>query len=202
MIYRLKRVLVTIAAAAGFLMAWPVTFLPVLEPWIHWLSGTIDQPRGDILIVLGNDANVDGTIGLSSYWRAIYAVRAWREGNFHEMVISGGGGIAQAMGVFIVAEGVPAGAVRLEERSTNTRENASFVAEMLRQTAGRKILLTSDFHMFRAWRAFRKYGLETVPRPLPDAAKRAGSYRERWPLFLDLATETAKIAGYRMRGWI
>jgi len=201
MIYRLKRVLVSIAAAAGFLMA-AVTFLPVLEPWIHWLSGAIAQPRGDVLIVLGNDANVDGTIGLSSYWRAIYAVRAWREGSFNEMVISGGGGIAQAMREFVVAEGVPAAAVRLEDRSTNTRENASFVAEMLRHTAGRKILLTSDFHMFRAWRTFRKYGLETIPRPLPDAAKRVGSYRERWPLFLDLATETAKIAGYRIRGWI
>ena len=201
MIYRVKRVVVGVAAAAGFLLA-ALTFLPVLEPWIHWLAGPIAEPRGDILIVLGSDVNVDGTIGLPSYWRAIYAVRAWREGSFHEMIISGGGGIAQAMRVFIVAEGVPAAAVRLEERSTNTRENASFVAEMLRQTAGRKILLTSDFHMFRAWRAFRKYGLETVPRPLPDAAKRAGSYRERWPLFLDLATETAKIAGYRIRGWI
>jgi len=201
MIYRLKRVLVWMAAATGFLMA-AVTFLPVLEPWIHWLAGTIAEPRGDILIVLGNDVNVDGTIGLPSYWRAIYAVRAWREGGFKEMVISGGGGVSEAMREFIVAEGVPGAAVHVEGLSGTTHENATFVADMLRQTAGRKVLLTSDFHMFRALRAFRKSGLETSPRPLPDAAKRAGSRRERWPLFFDLVTETAKIAGYRLRGWI
>jgi len=201
MIYRLQRFLVSMAAAAGFLMA-AVTFLPVLEPWIHWLAGPIAEPRGDILIVLGNDVNVDGTIGLPSYWRAIYAVRAWREGGFKEMVISGGGGVAQSMRDFIVAEGVPSAAVRLEEHSTTTRENAFFVSAILRQTAGSKVLLTSDFHMFFAWRAFRQYGLDTLPRPLPDAAKRAGSRWERWPLLFDLAAETAKIAGYRLRGWI
>ena len=201
MIHGFRRVLVSIAAAAGFFMA-AVTFLPVLEPWIHWLGGTIAEPRGDILIVLGNDVNVDGTIGLPSYWRAIYAVRAWREGGFKEMVISGGGGVAESMRDFIVAEGVPSAAVRLEDHSTTTRENALFVSEILRQTPGSKVLLTSDFHMFRAWRAFRQYGLETLPRPLPDAAKRAGSRSQRWPLFFDLAAETAKIAGYRLRGWI
>jgi hypothetical protein len=56
--------------------------------------------------------------------------------------------------------------------------------------------------MFRAYRAFRKLGLEVAPRPIPDARKRAARYRGRWPAFLDLLEETAKISYYYTHGWI
>jgi hypothetical protein len=40
------------------------------------------------------------------------------------------------------------------------------------------------------------------PRPFPDALKRANSWRQRWPVFLDLVAETAKIGYYLARRWI
>ena len=72
----------------------------------------------------------------------------------------------------------------------------------MRSERGRKVLLTSDYHMFRACRAFRKAGLEVAPRPFPDAGKRAANWLGRWPAFLDEVVETLKIGYYFVRGAI
>jgi uncharacterized SAM-binding protein YcdF (DUF218 family) len=70
------------------------------------------------------------------------------------------------------------------------------------KTPGRMVLLTSDYHMYRAVRALRKAGVIVMPRPIPDAIKRAGSWNLRWEVFQDLLIETSKIAYYWSRGWI
>jgi uncharacterized SAM-binding protein YcdF (DUF218 family) len=179
-----------------------VTFLPILQPWINALTGPWTQARGDILVVLGNETSPDHLVGLKTYWRCVYAVLAWREGGFREIVVSGGMGVSGAMRDFMIGSGVPAAAIREESKSLTTRENALFVSEMLGPSPGRVVLLTSDFHMYRAYRAFRKCGLNVQPRPFPDAGKNANSLAMRWPVFLGLVQETVKIAGYRFRGWI
>ena len=179
-----------------------VTFLPILQPWINALSGPWTEARGDILVVLGNETSPDGLVGQKSYWRCVYAVLAWRQGGFREIVVSGGGGISAAMRNFLVGSGVPASAVREESESMSTRENALFVSRMLGPSPGRVVLLTSDFHMYRAYRAFLKCGLRVVPRPFPDAGKNAHSLPMRWPVFIELVEETVKILGYRFKGWI
>jgi hypothetical protein len=56
--------------------------------------------------------------------------------------------------------------------------------------------------MYRAQRAFKKAGLDVLPRPFPDVRKRAQAPLGRWEAFLDLTKETAKIAYYYLRGWI
>jgi uncharacterized SAM-binding protein YcdF (DUF218 family) len=56
-----------------------VTVTPVDTLWIRWLAGPWNDPKGDVLIVLGSDM-VQDVIGWSSYWRSVYAVRIWREG--------------------------------------------------------------------------------------------------------------------------
>jgi uncharacterized SAM-binding protein YcdF (DUF218 family) len=98
--------------------------------------------------------------------------------------------------------GIPADAIAIESESRNTRENAVNTARLLGHVPGRKVLLTSDFHMFRARRAFLKAGLDVSSRPFPDVIKRAQRWRGRWGCFLDLIEETAKIAYYFIRGWI
>jgi len=90
----------------------------------------------------------------------------------------------------------------LVPRSGSTHENALYVTELLAGISGRKVLLTSDYHMFRARRAFKKAGLEVLPRPFPDARKRASGWTGRWPAFLDLVGETMKIGYYYVRGWM
>src|SRR4026209_364096 len=116
-------------------------------------------------------------MGDSSYRRAVYAVRAYEEGAFHHIVLSGGGGpgrsIADAMKEYMVCRGVPADAIITEPFSRNTHENALFTKQLIAKLPGTKVLLTSDYHMTRAHRVFVKAGIHVLPRPFPDALKRA-----------------------------
>jgi uncharacterized SAM-binding protein YcdF (DUF218 family) len=182
------------------------TVTPVTSWWANKLAGRWEDPRGEILIVLGAEIiGSDGMIGESSYWRTVYAVRAWREGGFQEMILVGGppeSPVAKAMQQFAVAQGVPERATRIETESRSTRENALYAKHLLGDRPGRKVLLTSDFHMFRAYRAFRKAGLDVEPRHAVDILKRAQRWQNRWPLLLDLGLETVKIGYYRIQGWI
>ncbi|MGD0965001.1 MAG: YdcF family protein [Candidatus Acidiferrales bacterium] len=195
----------TILAGLGvFLLL--VTFTRLDIWWSSLLAGPWNDPKGEVLIVLGGSVLEDGTIGVSSYWRAVYAARAWKEGGFKAIVLSGGGGTAssaaESMRDFLVEQGIPREAIRLDIKSQSTRENALFSKTILNQMPGRKVLLTSDFHMYRAYRAFRKVGVDVLPRPFPDVGKRAHGPLGRWEAFFDLVEETAKIIDYYLRGWI
>jgi uncharacterized SAM-binding protein YcdF (DUF218 family) len=179
-----------------------VTVTPVTEWYASALAGPWLEPDKDVLIVLGADGPDPGLIGLASYWRSLYAVEAWKQGTFRTLVVSGGNGTADSMQKFLVFEGVPSERIVLERHSSSTRENALFTADLVKPMPGRKVLLTSDFHVYRSARAFHKAGLDVTPRFFPYALKRAQRWTDRWPLFLELGEETAKIVWYRLRGWI
>ena len=185
-----------------------VQFSPVIPWYTHALAGSFDDPDGDILIVLSADEMPDGLIGPSSYLRAIYAVRVWREGHFKAIVVSGGHmsgshmSLAASIGEFLAGYGIPKDRIFLEERSVSTRENALFTHELIASWPGRKVLLTSDYHMFRARRAFEAAGLSVAPRPFPDILKWWNGPVNRIPEAWTLLIETVKIAGYWQRGWI
>ena len=195
------------AALAGLgLLFVLATATPLVPWWASILAGPWQDPSGDVLIVLGGSILGNGVMGQSSYWRAVYTVQAWRHGTFRHIVVSGGGygndSVAEPMRDFLECRGVPADVIEIEIRSDSTRENAIYVKELLRGVPGRKVLLTSDYHMFRARHAFEKAGLEVQPRPFPDVRKRAARWSDRWPAFLELVAETIKIGYYYSRGWI
>lgn len=197
---RLLGWVVFVLAAIGMLVV-VVTTTPVVKWWSTKLAGPWTDPRGEVLIVLGSGA-VDGEVlALSSHWRCVYAWRAWKEGTFRKVVVSGKA-VAPLMRDFLVAQGVPAAAIVVENSSSSTRENALAAKALLAGDAGTKVLLTSDYHMFRAHAAFTKAGLKVWPRPFPDGRKRETALSQRWGVFLDLANETVKIAYYWVRGWI
>jgi len=179
---------------------------PLDSWWATRLAGPWNDPGGDVLIVLGGSLLDDGQVGGSSYWRCIYGAKAYRDGGFRHMVITGGGKdakpIALAMQEFMVHLGVPGGAIETETKANSTRENALFTQPLIARMDGRKVLLTSDYHMFRAYRVFRKAGIDVTPRPFPDVRKRAGALRGRWPAFIDLMVESVKIGYYEAHGWI
>lgn len=202
---RLLRVLAKMLTVLGLLLAF-VTILPVDYFWVHQMAKPWGDARGDILIVLGGDSLGD-MIGYDTYWRSVYAVRVWREGGWQRIVVSGGrtdqgAVISEQIRDFLLTQGVPADRITTETASTSTRENAVFTQRLLAKEPGKKVLLTSDFHIFRAYKAFEKAGLSVEPRPIPDALKRTDKWTLRWPLFLDLMTETAKLGYYFCRGWI
>jgi uncharacterized SAM-binding protein YcdF (DUF218 family) len=199
--HRLLRLIRNALAMLGLLIV-IVTTTPVIKWYAGLLAGPWYEPGGDILILLGADEPSSGFIGAATYWRSFYAVQAWRRDNFRLVVVSGGHGIAESMRELLVFEGIPADKILLENRSESTRENALFTAALVASLPGRKVLLTSDFHVYRSLRAFAKVGLMATPRPVPYAVKRANSWTDRWQLFLELGVETAKIVVYRARGWI
>lgn len=199
-----RRIVGTGLAAIGLLCVL-VTLTPLVSWWATALAGPWDDPTGDVLIVLSGSSLNGGVIGESSYWRGTYAALAWLAGGFRRVVISGGPEghpIAAGIGDFLVAQGVPREAIGLETRSRSTREHALYLSQLLAGSSGSKVLLTSDYHMFRARRAFGKVGLDVRPRPYPDVRKRAARWTGRWPAFLDLVGETAKIGYYWAHGWI
>jgi uncharacterized SAM-binding protein YcdF (DUF218 family) len=178
-----------------------ITFTPVLRWWAAALAGRWGDGKGKVLIVLGGDLTSSDILGVTSYWRSVYAVFAWREGHYQTLVLSGLN-LAGPMRDFVIAYGIPRDAILIEDRSRDTHENAIFTAKLLRNDPRQKVLLTSDYHMFRASRAFRKAGLDVSPLPFPDAQKRVNSLIERWSIFCVLSTETTGVAYYGLRGWI
>ena len=204
---RLARLTTRVLTALGLLFL-IVSLIPVDNWWATILAGQEYTETGDVLIVLSGSMGDDGSMGRSSYLRATYAGRAYLDGGFKEVLIAGGPAdqakvpVSIAMGEYLKFQGVPSEAIHLETRSQSTRENALYSIALLNTLPGRKVLLTSDYHMFRARRVFARLGLQVFPQPVPDVIKSSGQWWMRWPAFLDLLRETAKIGYYWARGWI
>jgi uncharacterized SAM-binding protein YcdF (DUF218 family) len=191
----LNRVLAAIGLITVLVMA-----TPIVTWWALAYSGPLERPKGDILILLAAAKDDRGGISFSSYWRARHALLAWQTGGFKKIVISGGEG--PGILNFLIVEGVPREAMIAEWRSTSTRENAIETAKLIQDMPGRKVLLTSDFHMYRAVRVFRKLGIEVTPMPVPDVLRSTEHWNGRFPAFETMVGESAKIAYYGLRGWI
>jgi uncharacterized SAM-binding protein YcdF (DUF218 family) len=185
-----------------------IHFTPMTRWWARALAGDWTDSTGDTLIVLSSELEADGVLGPSSYLRALYAVRAWREHPFRSIIVTGGRSgaapmtLGDALRDFLVSNGVPRDIIHAETRATSTRENALFVKPMVAQGAGKIVLLTSDFHMFRARRVFEKAGIHVVPRPIPDVLKRSNHIVNRWPSFWTELAEVVKIGYYSWKRWL
>lgn len=196
---RLGGLLVGILAAVGGVTL-VVLVTPVVPIWAHLYSGPIEQPRGDILILLTAAADDEGAISYSSYWRARYALLSWRSGTFKTIVISGTG--SYGVEDFLVAEGISPESILIDPQSRSTRGNGVDTAKLIERLPGKRVLLTSDYHMYRARRVFRRLGVDVVPMPVPDVTKSGQRWTGRFSGFQTLVIESTKIAYYKAHGWI
>jgi uncharacterized SAM-binding protein YcdF (DUF218 family) len=161
-------------------------------------------PRVEAIVVLGGGVRPAELLGRSPNLMEA-ADRVWHGARlFHAskaplLVLSGGSDMAksatseaEAMRQFALDLGVPDGAILLEERSRNTRQNAQFTAEILKAKGVSQILLvTSALHMRRAVSQFESQGLTVIAAAtdhearsrftavdwLPDAEALEGSAR-------------------------
>lgn len=191
-------------ATAFFLFYLFVTFTPALSPWLFWLATPWGGDVPEVVLVLGGDEQAPGLIGYSTYLRLHYAARFWRTGKIKRFVLSGGstGGrpLASAMAEFLQGYGVPREALILEDQSHSTWENIINSKPLLDGLAGRKAVLTSDYHMRRTMAICHRQGLIIAPLTVPEGEKRLQSVLQRWPLLLTLGTETGKLLWYRAQG--
>jgi len=197
----------SIAAAIG--VWWLiVTFTPLVQWWARQLANPWGPGTGDVLVVLGGDTFGDGILGGSSYLRAVYTIRAMRANHFQKVIFTGGSNtgekpaLAELMRDFVQGHGIDTSNVTVETESTSTEENVLKTAPLLRATSGRVMVLTSDYHAYRANRVFLKQGLKVEMWPVPDVLKRYNAWPARAGLFIELSRETAKLAWYKWKGWI
>jgi uncharacterized SAM-binding protein YcdF (DUF218 family) len=195
----MARVTQKILAVFGLLILLVVA-TPLVSWWARLYAGPIDQPKGEILIVLSAAKDENGGISYSSYWRARQAVYAWQTGGFSRIVISGGGG--PGIQNYLLANGVPPSAMIAEWRSQSTRESGINVARLLKNLPGKRVLLTSDFHMYRAIRVFRKAGVDAAPMAVPDILHSTQGWPGRFGACWTMVLESTKIVDYKLRGWI
>ncbi|MEM9770088.1 MAG: YdcF family protein [Cyanobacteria bacterium P01_D01_bin.73] len=109
--------------------------------------------------------------------RVLYGARLWKAGKAPMMVMTGGRiqwrgtgdaktGEAGDMAELAATLGVPADKIVMETASLNTRQNATYTAQVLDGTEVRRILLvTSAMHMPRSWAIFKRAGFEPIAAP-------------------------------------
>jgi uncharacterized SAM-binding protein YcdF (DUF218 family) len=159
--------------------------------------------------------------------RVLQAARLYRDGKAPVLVLSGGeiewlnqstSNPASQMAELLEFLGVPRGAMRLEERSQNTHENAIFSKDILQELDAEKIILvTSALHMPRARALFEKDGFTVIPAPTDfSVVKAENETPDTWQTWLVRMVPTAgNLNGttnalkeylgmliYELRGWL
>jgi uncharacterized SAM-binding protein YcdF (DUF218 family) len=179
-------------------VAWSVLWsIPLASDWLRShlerQYPVLDEarlPEADAIVVLGGGgpytwmrrAHVRPEDLPSS--RLAAGARAWQAGRAPVVILSGGGengeSEARRMAAAITRLGVPESSLLLEERSRSTRDNARFTAALAeRHGMHRVLLVTSSVHMPRAVVHFRGEGIDTIPVPIPERARRT-RWTERW----------------------
>jgi uncharacterized SAM-binding protein YcdF (DUF218 family) len=210
-----RRTIVQVArvcAACVTILLLLIFFTPVVRWAAEWLTVDWYEGDGDALVVLGGSMLVPGTgpgatLGYDSYLRTVYAGWILSTYHFPVVVVSGAGGLAEAMAKLLLSQGVPERTILLESWSNSTSENAQYVKRLLQQHSvplndSRIVIVTSDYHCRRARAVFAKCGLHVRVMPVPDVIKRSGSIAYRLQGFVTIATELAKGLQYRLTGRI
>lgn len=203
---RLLRLARTLCISIGGLFLL-VTFTPLVS-WMlqpiapHWTSVN----RGILVMLSGTTTTYDSPspsslIGQNTYWRTVHAIAVWRSGYFDKILVCGLG-TEETVKPLLVAAGIPKEAILIENQSQTTRDNVEFAKPILASLNGPYVLLTSDYHMYRASRCFQKEGIKVETMPAPDIWKRDADLGQRWECFRNLLVEFGAIVRYRAAGWI
>jgi uncharacterized SAM-binding protein YcdF (DUF218 family) len=186
----------------------------LFSPIVRWTAGQLAvdwyEGDGDVLVVLGGGMLVGGTgpnaaLNYDSYLRGVYAGWMLKRFRFPMVVVAGSGGLAEALSTVLRSQGASGGSILLERRSHTTEENAIYVRQLLEQhsvplKSSRIVIVTSDFHCFRARRTFAKRGITVRVMPVPDVGKRCGSVSYRLEGFVTITQELGKTAFYWFSG--
>ena len=152
-------------------------------PFLTVDSGPVE---GDVLVLLGG----------GSHERSERTAELFKEHAAPRIIVSGygDGGINRHL---LVAAGVPANMIEVEDKSKTTKENAEFTVKLLReQKVKRVVVVTSWYHSRRALACFRHYAPEIkfYSRPSYFASARADWAHNRVGNRVRL--EYGKLLGY------
>jgi len=146
-----------------------ICLIPMAFSLFLFAYGNLDNVdfNEDVVIVLG--AGVRGeTVSLPLAHRLTTAIDYLHQNPDAYIIVCGGLGNraviteAEAMARFLITRGVPKDRILLEEQSTSTYENLAFAQEILDEhfpDGFRAVLVTNDFHIYRAVRTAEHVGL-------------------------------------------
>lgn len=131
------------------------------------------EPHGAVpatathVIVLGAGLHHGDRLSLVLQSRLDRALLLLRQHPQLQVIVSGGQGAnetvseAAAMRRYLQQHGIRAARIIEENRSTTTRENLRFSQRLLPHPHSRVLVLSSDFHIYRAQRIARRLGLNS-----------------------------------------
>ncbi|WHY57950.1 YdcF family protein [Peribacillus simplex] len=126
--------------------------------------------NADYLIILG--ARVKGSVPSLSLQYRIDKAAEYLTANKHTVVIVSGGkgpgediSEAKAMQQGLIAQGIEEARIMMEDKSTTTHENIVFSKELIPDTAASGLIVSNDFHIYRAVEIARKEGLDMKGMP-------------------------------------
>lgn len=127
-----------------------------------------DIARSDVIVVLGNTVNIDGTPSDRLRARLDKAVELYQAGAAPYVIVSGGLGKeghweGDSMESHLVSKGIPNGAIYIDNAGDNTLASAQHVAQIMKEKGMHSVIVVSQyFHLFRAVSLFKKVGLTPV----------------------------------------
>lgn len=122
-------------------------------------------PGADYCIVLGAQWKKSGPSDVLRR-RLDRAVEYLKENPNTIVIVSGGQGpdevIAEAAGMrqYLMDAGIEGERIRMEDKSTSTRENLAFSAVFFDKENVRTVIVTNNFHVFRAVKIAQKQGYQ------------------------------------------
>lgn len=135
-------------------------------------NDTLEKEQIELIVVLGGghtlnpDYTITSQINNFSLVRLIEGIRIYREIPNSKLLLSGGGSIgtdAEIMLEVARAIGVDRNDIILESESMDTKDQAMFIKELVKESPF--ILVTSASHMPRSIALFRKQGMNPIPAP-------------------------------------
>ena len=155
----------------------------------------------DALVVLGKNwreyppdekpEGFDLQLSIESKMSSLAAGEMFKQGLVDKLIFSGG----KTAGAEYPSEGeamieylkekypdIPEGSIIAENASIDTSENAEQVAEILAKdpTLQKIALMTVGFHLQRAEKLFKEFGIETTPFPSEEELKKRSPHYERF----------------------
>ena len=152
--------------AVGIFLAGLLLFA-VVEGMIFTRFSAVPEPGAEYCIVLGAQWKSSGP-GEMLRKRLDCAVEYLKENEDTIAVVSGGQGsrepIAEADGMksYLMAAGISEDRILVENTSTNTYENLQFSGQLLPRESARVVIVTNNFHVFRALKIAGHLGYQDV----------------------------------------
>ncbi|MFP5106083.1 YdcF family protein [Neobacillus sp. C211] len=154
----------------GVFAALGLIYIGILQIKISQYSHKEVPKNADYLIVLG--ARVKGTVPSLAFASRINTAAKYLKKNKDTLVIASGGkgsgeDISEAESIRreLVNQGINETRIILEDQSTDTYENINFSKKLIPEGAKIGLVVTNNFHLYRAVSIARDYGLQVQGLP-------------------------------------